>query len=163
MNYNIYIIKSKLNNQKVYVGSTKKNINERLKQHINQYNQYKNNKHIYISSFDVIEYGEPYIELLEIVSHEKRSERESHYIRLLKSVNVATNIHIIRTPQEKKEYNKKYCLEYSKNNIECCPICNIRYSKNNRYNHRKSNKHFNQFHQKMINKLNELDLLIEVY
>ena len=51
---NFYKITS-TNTDKVYVGSTKKDINERLQNHEAQYRNFKDGKYHYITSFEILE------------------------------------------------------------------------------------------------------------
>lgn len=62
----LYAIKSNLTD-KIYIGCTfQKNLSSRLRQHINGYNNYKKNNKNYTSSYEIIEYGDYYIELIKL-------------------------------------------------------------------------------------------------
>ena len=79
---NFYKITS-TNTDKVYVGSTKKDINERLNQHEAHHRLFKDGKTNYITSFEILEYKDYKIELLENKICESKEERgtvECNYI-----------------------------------------------------------------------------------
>ena len=56
------------NTDKVYIGSTAcKYLCQRKSKHLDDYKQFLNGKRHYKSSYEVIKYGEPVFDLLEIV------------------------------------------------------------------------------------------------
>jgi hypothetical protein len=128
-NIKIYKIWSPLGD-KVYIGSTSKELSQRMKTHIHDYKKYINNKHKYITSFILFnEYGlnNCYIELLEIkecISKIEINQLEGKYIKEYICVNK------IIPGQTRKEHaqNKKtqhvklneYTVQLFLN--ECCVV-----------------------------------------
>lgn len=89
---NIYRIVSK-NSNKIYIGSTCFEIDERLKKHELDYEFYNIYKEHYTSSYEVLRCGDARIELLESlenVSREELEKKESGYIH--KNIDVCVNI-----------------------------------------------------------------------
>lgn len=115
MNFNIYRISSKTQPELNYIGSTKKSLEERMKEHLAQYLQYTNGNGSYCSSFDVIQTGDIKIEFLESTTQEQRYIREGVYIKLLKSVNSCCNKKIAgRSQKQWQEQNKDRMKETQK-------------------------------------------------
>jgi hypothetical protein len=133
-NGKIYTIRSHQTN-KYYIGSTnQKTLSQRLGKHRSCYNIYlNNNTRGYISSFEILQYTDHYIELLELYPCNTKAElhrKEGELIREFKSdvVNIqiagrtqaeyiVDNVeHIteyykqynINNAVQKKEYNKQY-------------------------------------------------------
>lgn len=129
----IYKIVSK-NTDKIYIGSTIFNLDYRMSKHMEDYNFYNEYKKNYISSIEILKYGENDIILLEEVDNELRIDTESKYINdnIEKVVNIIdpkTNRKIrdikYETKNRKEEFNKfiiKYVIKKIKDeciNIEC--------------------------------------------
>jgi len=91
---------------KLYVGSTcEPTLAHRLAKHTDSYKRFLKGKSGYYTSYEVIERGNYFIELLENSSCKTKDElfvRERYYIELLDCVN--KNI----PGQSRNEYNKKY-------------------------------------------------------
>ena len=152
----IYIIKSP-NTEKVYIGSTIKNIQCRLRQHLSDYTRYKNNKYQYITSFDILEHEGAYIELLlDYPCNDKYElyKKEGELIR--ETENTVNRCVAGRTYAEYYADNvetiKQRSRDYYKDNVErikaernqknICP-CGGRYTKRNRARHNKTKRHIN--------------------
>jgi len=86
----IYCIRSH-QTDKVYVGSTTQALSMRMCEHRKDYKLFiKNGKRRNVSSFDILEYDDAYIELIEDFACENKSQlekREGHFIRELDCVN----------------------------------------------------------------------------
>jgi hypothetical protein len=81
------------NSNKIYIGSTYKCLEDRLKQHETDYNNYKVCGHNYISSFEVLKNGNYSIVLIEDLGNIDRlvmEERESIYIK--NNLEISVNI-----------------------------------------------------------------------
>lgn len=103
----IYQIRS-YKTEKVYIGSTCQKLSMRMAGHRRSFKGYLKGKYNYVTSFEIIKFGDAYIELIEIFPCKDREElckREGYYIRKLNCVNK----HIMgRTIQEsKKAYKAK--------------------------------------------------------
>ena len=94
---NFYKITS-TNTDKVYVGSTKKDINERLNRHEAHYRLFKDGKYNYVTSFEILECKDYKIDLIEnkvCESKEQRDTVECNYI-----INTPIITRLIRCFQE---------------------------------------------------------------
>ena len=121
MNYQngkIYCIRSH-QTDKIYIGSTCSPLHKRFYDHRKKYKCWKNNKYGYTSSYELMEYEDVYIELLEEYPCNNKMElckKEGEYIRSMDCVNKMKRPFI--TEEENKQRNKEYAKEYRKNNIE---------------------------------------------
>jgi len=95
---------------KIYIGSTcEPTLARRLANHVSDFKKWKNGKHRKITSFEIIEQGDYYIELLEIYPctiNEELLKRERFYIKSLDCINKIKNLNC--TDEDKKERNKIY-------------------------------------------------------
>jgi hypothetical protein len=62
----------------IYYGSTKKTINQRLKQHESNYKRYTNGKYNYVTSFDILKEGDFKIELVEDLGNCTKEDLYKH-------------------------------------------------------------------------------------
>ena len=99
---------------KTYIGcTTELTLDKRLIGHIKNFKQWKNGENNYITSFEILEGNDYYIELLEEYScncKDELLEREKYYIQNNDCVNKYKKINIT------KEYKKEYHILYYKNN-----------------------------------------------
>lgn len=82
-NGKIYKLVSK-HTDKIYIGSTCKSLDERLKKHESHFLNYFVGKHSYLTSFEILELGDYSIELEQLFPCENKQqlfEREAFYIR----------------------------------------------------------------------------------
>ncbi len=108
-----YIYGIHTNNSKdMYVGSTTKSLEHRLKNHEWRYKRYlKDDTEKYISSYEVLKQGDYYIELideLDNVSKEDIYKTEGYYIKLFRCVNQTV---AGRKPEEYREENRELIRE----------------------------------------------------
>jgi hypothetical protein len=110
----IYAIKSH-NTDKIYIGSTcDKRLSSYLGKHTYNYRKYLKGEKGFVSSFDVLECGDYYIELLEKVECTCKEElltRERHYIKTMECVN---HRQPGRTKKMYREDNKEHLNQYHK-------------------------------------------------
>lgn len=101
MDGKIYAIKSYQTNN-IYIGSTKQpHLSTRLYEHITSYKSYLNYKHCFLTSFEIIKFGDAYIELVEQFKYETREQifqREGHHIR--NTLNCVNKMIMGRTAQQ---------------------------------------------------------------
>ena len=115
-NGKIYAIRSHQTN-KYYIGSTNQlTLAQRLGKHRSNYKDYLINNNGYMSSFEILQYTDHYIELLELYPCNTKDElhrREGELIREFKSdlVNIVING---RTPKEYRVDNKEQISEREK-------------------------------------------------
>ena len=109
----IYVIKSN-ETDKVYIGSTVKTIEQRLSGHKNNYKNFLKGIYHYVSSFEIVQYHDCYIQLLEEVNVENKQELykiEGKYIKDIDCVNQRVE------GRSRKDYMKEY-LEDNKERIK---------------------------------------------
>ncbi len=113
-NGKIYCLKSR-KSDKVYVGSTTRSLNTRLAYHFAHYVSFMEGEKNFISSIDILEEEDYYIELIENYPCENKKQlqrREGEYIKLYTEKYNCVNIHIAgRTPQEWRDDNKEKITE----------------------------------------------------
>jgi len=115
-NSKIYKICSNLTD-KYYIGSTTQTLAQRLSKHVRDYKTHiKNNNTNYISSYEIIKYGDCYITLIEECNYNNRQQlckREGEFIKL--HINNAVNMLIAgRTCNEYLIDNKEQITEQKK-------------------------------------------------
>jgi hypothetical protein len=152
-NGKIYTIRSHVDPDAVYVGSTCSTLTKRLSGHKKDYTQWLKTKkpNTYITSFEIFKHGDAYIELYEAypcTSKDELRRREGQVIRSMTCVNksVAGRKHAeyAKDNAEKiaawqKEYRKKNAetiaaskSEYAKNNAETIAAAQKEYRKKNK-------------------------------
>lgn len=88
MKGSIYAIRSH-QTQNIYIGSTIQKLCSRIASHRADFKKRINKKYS-CSSFEILKYNDAYIELIEIVEFNEKTElfaREGHYIRTMECVN----------------------------------------------------------------------------
>jgi hypothetical protein len=111
---NFYKITS-TNTDKVYIGSTKKSINERLQKHEANYRHFKDGKTNYTTSFEILEFKNCKIELLEnkfCQSKEEQDMVECNYI--INTPNTVNKYLPGRTKEQYYQDNKEDILTYQR-------------------------------------------------
>jgi len=99
----------------IYIGSTTQILCKRLANHRVNYKMFINDKYHYVTSFEIIQHKDAYIELLfegEFQSKNDLERKEGEYIREMECVNKRIEG---RTPQERYEDNKEHFVEYKHN------------------------------------------------
>ena len=107
-NGKIYSIRSH-QTDKFYIGSTTQPLSKRLSAHKAHFRAYLDGKYHKVTSFDIIEYGDAYIELLEECPCETKDQlhkREGECIRAEPSC-----VNKVVAGRTKKEYMKTYCAD----------------------------------------------------
>jgi hypothetical protein len=115
----IYKITSDHTNR-IYIGSTTKNLNDRITTHKSYYNKWKDNKtRQYCSSYKLYNLGDIKYELLELYKCNNKKElleREAYYIK--QNYNLVVNKNKPILSEEEKIENKKQMIEYKKEYYE---------------------------------------------
>jgi len=91
----------------IYIGSTTQPLSKRMANHRTGYKRYLNKTQDYISSFEILKYGDAYVELIyegEFESKEEMRKREGQEIRNTVCVN---RFIAGRTQQEYQQDNKE--------------------------------------------------------
>ncbi len=159
----IYCLKS-FQTDKIYIGSTSQKIKRRLQQHKSHYKRYLNGEMNYLSSFEILQYDDCYIELIREVACEKKQllnlegqeiNNNSKCVNLFlcgKSSNDYRKqcMKNYNQTEKRKEYIKNYNKDYQKtenfkqyrNRRTTCE-CGIEYNIISKYKHIKTQKHKN--------------------
>lgn len=167
-NSKIYTIRSH-QTENVYIGSTTQTLSQRFSGHRRSYKQFLDNKHCYLTSYEIIKYDDAYIELIEAFSCnivEELRKKEGEYIRKLDCINKYVAGRTTKQYQEehkeeireqrkqfreehkeeirekKKEFyekNKEKTLEKMKEKYIC--DCGVESRKYGKKRHEKSQKH----------------------
>ena len=114
----VYCIKSP-HTPNIYIGSTIQPLSYRMSLHNYHYRKHTKGEHGNISSFDIIKFGDAYIELIEnypCANKEELEKREGEIIR--ESPNSINNNIAGRTKQQYYEDNKESILERHKQYYE---------------------------------------------
>lgn len=134
-NGKIYTIRSH-QTDKIYIGSTTQPLSKRLSCHKANYKNYLDGKKNYITSYDIIQYGDAFIELLEECPCETKDQlhkREGECIR--KEPNCVNKYVAGRTQKEYREEHKDfyntYNHSYYKDNRDKIKEQNKQYYKDN--------------------------------
>ena len=114
---------------KIYIGSTRKKLNERLTQHKSQYKQFLKNKHNnYVSSFEILNKGGKIGLIIEFddINNDTLKKWERFYIEQNKNICINKNMPITTDEEQKaqkkeykeanKERHKQYMKEYNEAN-----------------------------------------------
>lgn len=159
----IYVIRSP-NTESVYIGSTTRPLYERFSKHkaSKKLCQAQQGKYNYVSSFDILEAGDAYIELLCDFPCERREQlnrREGQYIRATHNCvnrcvagrsgaeyyqeNKAQKMRYYQQHKKAKSaYNKRHYqqnLQKTKERVDCC--CGGSYTRTHKSRHSKTIQH----------------------
>jgi hypothetical protein len=97
----------------VYIGSTTQGLSMRLSSHVRDYKLYLNGEKNFISSFEIIKYGDYKIELIEKIDCECREELCRAEGKFIRNTENCINMCIAgRTHQEWRQENKEKITEY---------------------------------------------------
>ena len=110
----IYMLTSE-QTPEIYIGSTKETLEERMKCHKYDYNRWLKGKFSYVTSFEIIQYDDCKIHLIEDYPCETRKElelKEGEYQKMMDCVNKCI---VGRTPKQWREDNKEHLQEYERN------------------------------------------------
>jgi len=146
----------------VYIGSTIQSLSMRMVGHRKDYKSYLNGKRNYISSFEIIQYGDAYIELIKLYPCSCKTELEREEGQNIRVMNCVNKRIIGRTKQEyykdNKEYTDNKAKNYYSNNKEKrdkqrkekfnCE-CGGRYIKCNEKRHNNTKKHQKYLNEKI--------------
>ena len=148
------------NTPKVYIGSTVKTIEERLRGHEYDYNKFQNEKGNYTTSFDILDFKNYNIELIETLECETKEDRKTiERSHILNNPTAVNKIQPGRTHQQYRQdhiediqqyrqESKQYFQQYYQNNKQNlqqkhdCP-CSGKYSTAGIAKHKKTKKHQN--------------------
>ena len=153
----IYKITSDHTNR-IYIGSTTKNLNDRITKHKCYYNKWKDNKtRPYCSSYVLYNLGDIKYELLELYKCNNKKElleRETYYIKQNYNLVVNKNKPTL-SDEEKIEWQKEY---YVKNKEKIDKQSKEYYEKNKEYSkeyYEKNKEYYKERYEKNKQQINE--------
>jgi len=114
-NGKIYTIRS-YQTDDLYIGSTTQTLTKRLSTHKSNFKRWKNGKYSYTSSYDIIKYGDAYIELLELFPCSCKMELCRREGELIRSMDCLNKRIAGRTDKEYRDENKDKLKEYREEN-----------------------------------------------
>lgn len=183
-NGKIYCLRS-YKTERIYIGSTTQTPANRLAQHTSKYNKWKlDNTKPYTSSFEILKYGDAYVELLELNpcgSKIELTKREGELIRANDCVNKCIagrtkveyhqdnrNTRLVQMKQyyqdnkqviakQVKQYrqgNKQKISEWKKTRIKC-DYCDCEFTQGNKMRHIRSQQHITNHNQAHIETFGE--------
>lgn len=145
----IYKIVSDQTNR-IYVGSTVNVLSKRLSEHKSMYKRYKNGSHHYVTSFDIVQYDDAKIILVESYPCNNKDElraRERYHIETLDCVNRCIPG---RSAKEYRDEHRSDMIEYRikhKEHLDTmmrkksdCP-CGGKFTYRSKQQHYKTRKH----------------------
>jgi len=132
----------------IYIGSTTQSLSRRISNHRNCYKQYSTEKKgNYVSSYEIVKYGDAYIELEfegEFESKNALHRKEGEYIREKNCVNKRIEG---RTKQEYAKDNKEHISNYKKQWREEHVEERAEYLKKYREEHKVEEKQYREKHK----------------
>ena len=128
----------------IYVGSTCKTLEQRIKSHISNYKNYKAGKYHNISSFKILENNNYKIELVKLypcVNNQELELQEGNIIKEYKNekLNVVNKCIVGQTKAQYRQSNNKHINEKANQKHNC--QCGGSFSNKNKSRHEKSKKH----------------------
>ncbi len=118
-NYNngkIYSIRSHQTEQ-IYIGSTTQPLSKRLYEHRQKYRRYKNTgKGGYITSFEILQHEDHYIELVEDCPCDTRQQLVRREGQVIREYNCVNKLIAGRTKKQYREDNKDKIKQYCEDN-----------------------------------------------
>lgn len=140
----------------VYIGSTCSPLSKRMVEHRSKYKMFLDNRHHYVSSFDILKYQDAVIVLIENFpcnSKEELFARENYWMDQFRDV--AINSRAAPLGITKEEYLKQYredhkddMVQYQqqyyqdhKNDVWCCDLCDQSMHPGGKARHEKTKKH----------------------
>lgn len=138
---------SSVHSEKVYIGSTTQDLNKRLMQHFRNYQDYLLGKYPFVTSFEILKFGDVKIECIE--EYEDVTRKELHLKEgeiILEKKNTVNKVVMGRTNEKTKYYedHKAKYEEYDTKNkandkIKC--ECGGEYKRGMERKHIKTTKH----------------------
>lgn len=143
---------------KVYIGSTVQELEERLRKHQVHYKRFLENKTCYISSFEIVKYEDVYIELIEEYPCNSKEELEKQEGQIIKNTNNYVNNRIAGRSlaefyQDNKEQIKNRIKNYYENNKDIISVKNKLYRNKNKEHIKTRNKLYRQNNKDKLKEL----------
>ena len=154
---NFYSIVSN-NSDKVYVGSTKKSIAERLNQHEKDYKQFQDGKARKCMSYDILELQDYSIQLIETKDCKDRTERDTiECYHIINTPNTVNKMMPGRTKEQYYQDHKDWFIEYSKqyyqdNKLRCLENATQYRQENKEYYSEYNKQYYQENTEQILNK-----------
>jgi len=137
-NGKIYAIKC-MDNDDVYIGSTIQELHERLYKHIADYYNYIEGKTNYVTSFELIDTGNYFIELIKKYPCNNKSELQKEEGRLQREMDCINKLIAGRSSSEYYRENIEIVTMKKSEKLKC--ECGSSYRRDNKSHHIKTKKH----------------------
>jgi len=140
----VYCIKSP-HTPNIYIGSTIQPLSYRMSLHNYHYRKHTKGEYSNLSSFDIIKFGDAYIELIEnfpCANKEELEKREGEIIR--ESPDSVNKTIAGRTKQQYYEDNKEHAKQYYEENKETILEKHKQYYQDNKESMREHAKHYRE-------------------
>jgi hypothetical protein len=111
---------------KIFIGSTSQNLDERLAQHKRDYKRYLEHKYHYVASFEFVTHKNCKIEVLHSIKSSDKSK-----IRKWKQIYINLNPHCVNKHNACRCKDRVYSQRYYKRNYEKILQRKVEYRKNN--------------------------------
>ena len=153
------------NTDQCYVGSTKKPLDERLQRHEYDYKYDQEDKYCYITSYDILEFKDYSIELIETKDCKDRVERDT--IECMHIINTANTVNKVMPGRTNAQYYRQYHQDHKeqinqyKNQKHNCN-CGGKYTTSNKSFHERTNKH-QTFINRPVQNINGNNNIINIY
>ena len=149
----------------IYIGSTCKTLEQRLKQHKANFKCFINGKYHHITAFKILENRDFKIELLKLFPCTNKNELESEEGKAtLKLKNEGLNIinRNIAGRTETDYYQDKKCIISEKHKVKYNCICGSFLRKSDKSQHEKSKKHQNYIDNSKTINIETLNITINI-
>lgn len=124
----IYSLRSHQTNE-LYIGSTVETLSARMAKHRCDYKRWKEGKRCYISSYELLQYNDCYIELIEKCPCDCRMELEQREGQLIREMDCVNKCVVGRTMKEYRRDNKEKRAQYDKQRYEANKEGRAQYNK----------------------------------
>jgi hypothetical protein len=114
----------------IYIGSTTQTLSQRLTDHRRDYKYFLNHNNHYMTSYEILKYGDEYIEVIyegDFESKQSLKRKEGEYQREMKCVNKVIagrtsqelfKIYYEKTKEHRTNYNHQYYDEHKEQILE---------------------------------------------
>jgi hypothetical protein len=161
-NGKIYCIRSHQTDD-IYIGSTTQELSMRMAGHRKDYKRWKEGKKCYISSYELLQYDDCYIELIEECPCNSKMELERREGKLIRELDCINKCIAGRTKKEYAEEHKENIAQYDKQyrkankerisqhrNEKLTCECGSVYSRTNKVRHERTKKHQEYISNKIV-------------
>ena len=134
----------------MYIGSTTRNLPQRMAEHVSAFKQYKNGKGRFFTAFKILECEDYKIELIENYpcnNSQQLTKKEGEHIKILDCINKRIEG---RTHQEYREEHKEEIKQYNKQHRETHKEEIKQYYEANKERIKEQNKEYREANKEVI-------------